>query len=202
MPPSPILTSDPDATSPLADEQASAEQLLSRVGSGDRAAFDVLYRSFSARVFGLASRILRSTSHAEEVAQEIFVEIWRRAARFDPARGSATSWILTMTHNRSIDRVRSTQAARDRDHANYTQSFSPDVDSVSEAVLHGEEQAQVRRCLVQLTAVQHQAVTLAYFGGHTYTEVAGILGAALPTVKTRIRDGLIRLRDCLTTAGQ
>jgi RNA polymerase sigma-70 factor (ECF subfamily) len=173
-----------------------------QVGVGDRAAFDMLYRTFSARVFGLASRILRSTSHAEEVAQEVFVEIWRRASRFDPARGSATSWILTMTHNRSIDRVRSTQAARDRDHADYTQSFRPDTDSVSEAVLDGEEQTQVRRCLAQLTAVQHQAVTLAYFGGHTYTEVAGILGAALPTVKTRIRDGLIRLRDCLTTADQ
>ena len=199
MPSQPMSSSDPDASPTLGGAVAvSVDELLGRVSGGDRAAFDLLYRAFSARVFGLAVRILRSTSHAEEVAQEIFLEVWRRASRFDPSRGSATSWILTMTHNRCVDRVRSTQASRNREQAESVQSFVPDTDTVSETVMLHEEQFRVRECLAQLSAVQHKAITLAYFGGHTYAEVADLLGAGLPTVKTRIRDGLIRLRDCMS----
>lgn len=180
---------------PLPD--ATSEELLGRVGRGDRPAFNLLYERFSARVFGLSLRILRSAEHAEEVAQEIFLEIWQRSNRFESARGSATSWILTMTHNRCVDRVRSTQASRVRDLKVSVASFSPDVDSVSEQAIQNDEQSQVRRCLDRLSPLQRSAIELAYFGGHTYTEVASRIQTPLPTVKTRIRDGLIRLRDCI-----
>ena len=180
-----------------ASEETSSEELLGAVSRGDRSAFNQLYERFSARVFGLSLRILRSAEHAEEVAQEIFLEIWQRAQRFESARGSATSWILTMTHHRCVDRVRSTQAARARDLKDSVAGFTPDIDSVSEQVIANDERSQVRDCLETLTPLQRSAIELAYFGGQTYNEVAAHINTPLPTVKTRIRDGLIRLRDCI-----
>ncbi len=180
--------------------ELSPEVLLDRVTTGDQAAFGALYERFSSRVFGLASRILRDTSQAEEVAQEIFLEIWQRAARFDRTRGSATSWIMTLTHGRSVDRVRQSQASRTRDVKSAVGSFDRDVDSVADVVVQQSDAAQVRDCLDTLTPLQRESITLAYFGGHTQREVGDLLGAALPTVKTRMRDGLIRLRDCMGVA--
>ena len=120
------------------------------------------------------------------------MEVWRTAARFDPARGSATAWILTLTHRRAVDRVRSAQAAADRD-TRYSATEPPGYDVVAEEVDRRLERQQVRRCLDGLTEVQREAITMAYYGGHTYREVATLLEVALPTV-----DGLIRLRDCLS----
>ncbi|SDP35500.1 RNA polymerase sigma-70 factor, ECF subfamily [Nakamurella panacisegetis] len=176
----------------------SAETLLLRVATGDRAAFSVLYGYFAARVFGLANRILRDPSHAEEVAQEIFLEIWQRAPRFDRSRGTAASWIMTITHGRSVDRVRHAQASRARDLRTTIANFDRDVDSVADSVIQEAEAAEVRECLDTLTPLQRESITLAYFGGHTQREVGELLGAALPTIKTRMRDGLIRMRDCLS----
>ncbi len=183
-----------------APEDLTPEVLLERVSTGDRSAFGALYERFSSRVFGLASRILRDTSQAEEVAQEIFLEIWQRASRFDRARGTATSWIMTLTHGRSVDRVRQSQASRTRDLKSAVGSFDRDVDSVADVVVQHSDAAQVRECLDTLTPLQRESITLAYFGGHTQREVGDMLGAALPTIKTRMRDGLIRLRDCMGVA--
>lgn len=174
-----------------------AEALLRAVARGDEAAFATLYDLVTPRVFGLVRRVLRDPAQAEEVAQDVLVEVWRTAARFDSAKGSATAWIFTIAHRRAVDRVRSEQAGADRvRRLAASEAQVPYDDVVEEATAHLEQQ-QVRRCLKGLTDLQREAITLAYYGGYTYREVAELLGAALPTVKTRMRDGLIRMRDCL-----
>jgi RNA polymerase sigma-70 factor, ECF subfamily len=194
------LTSSSSPGAPPTFDEDTPELLLERVSAGDQPAFTALYERFSARVFGLANRILRDPSQAEEVAQEIFLEIWRRASRFDRAKGTATSWIMTLTHGRSVDRVRSSQASRARDLKSTVENFDRDVDSVADSVLQNSDAAQVRDCLDALTPLQRESITLAYFGGHTQREIGEMLDAGLPTVKTRMRDGLIRLRDCMGVA--
>jgi RNA polymerase sigma-70 factor, ECF subfamily len=174
-----------------------ADALLRAVARGDEHAFGQLYDIVAPRVYGLARRILRDPAIAEEVAQEALVEVWRLAARYDPSRGSATSWIFTITHRRAVDRVRSEQASTDRVRRLAASSVESPYDEVVEQATAHLEQEQVRKCLQALTDLQREAVTLAYYGGYTYREVAELLSTALPTIKTRMRDGLIRLRDCL-----
>lgn len=174
---------------------AEPNDLLKRVARGDEAAFATLYDLVSGRIYGLVLRVVRDPAMAEEVAQEAAVEVWRGAARFDPAKGSAVSWMLTIAHRRAVDRVRSEQAASDRLRKAATSEVAYD-DVVEQATTRIERQ-QVRRCINGLTDLQREAVLLAYYRGYTYREVSEVLGTPLPTVKTRMRDGLIRLRDCL-----
>ncbi|GEL98501.1 ECF RNA polymerase sigma factor SigK [Cellulomonas terrae] len=180
-----------------ADAPRSAESLLSDVARGDDSAFAVLYDTLGRGVFGTCLGVLRDPDHAAEVAQEVWVEVWRTAARFDAGRGSARTWTLTLAHRRAVDRVRAVQAQRDRDQRVLDGSAEREFDVVADEVESALEQVRVRDCLGILTPTQKQAVVLAYYGGRTYREVADELAAPLPTVKTRIRDGLIRLRDCL-----
>jgi RNA polymerase sigma-70 factor (ECF subfamily) len=178
-----------------------ADELLRAVARGSEAAFAELYDLVAPRVYGLVLRVVRDPSQSEEVAQEALVEIWRTASRFDPHRGSATAWIFTIAHRRAVDRVRTEQAGADRMRRVAASSVDTPYDEVVEQATARLDRVQVRRCLDGLTELQRQAVTLAYYGGHTYREVAELLQTPVPTVKTRMRDGLIRLRDCIGVAG-
>ncbi len=172
-------------------------ELLKLSARGDEQAFARLYDATCARAHGLAVRVVRDPAQAEEVTQEAYLEVWRTASRFDPARGSAIGWLLTIVHRKSVDRVRSAEAASRRD-ATYHQENRPvDHDSTAEAVQASLEAHRVRGALASLTEVQRQALELAYFGGYTHTEVASMLDLPVGTAKTRIRDGLIRLRDTM-----
>lgn len=176
---------------------ARPEALLRDTALGRTDAFEELYRLFASRVYGISLRVVRDPGQAEEVAQEVFLEVWRRASRFDPARGSASAWLLALAHSRAVDRVRSAQAATDRETRAGRANLERDVDTVTETVEHRFERDAVRRCLGTLTELQQQSVTLAYYSGYTYPQVAELLSTSLSAVKTRMRDGLIRLRDCL-----
>ncbi len=177
--------------------QLTLEGLLGRVARGDGPAFELLYERVANSVFGVIRRVLRDPSQSEEVAQEVLLEVWRTATRFDEERGSASTWIHTMAHRRAVDRVRAAQASRDREQRAAQRDHEPPFDVVADRVEARLEHEQVRRCLEGLTGIQRESVALAYYGGNTYREVAELLDVPLGTVKTRMRDGLIRLRDCL-----
>ncbi|MFF5230527.1 sigma-70 family RNA polymerase sigma factor [Dactylosporangium sp. NPDC000521] len=185
---------------PAPQRRVDADELLSRVARGDERAFAELYDLLSPRVYGLIRRVLRDPAQSEEVAQEVMVEVWRNAGRFDGTRGSATAWVFTIAHRRAVDRVRAEQASSDRAQRVAARSVDTPFDDVVETATARIEQQQVRRCLDGLTDLQREAITLAYYNGNSYREVADLLGTALPTIKTRMRDGLIRMRDCLGVA--
>ena len=190
---------EPIRPAPEAAEQGgtSLDGLLTLVGRGDQAAFEAVYDRVAAPVFGLIRRVLRDSAQSEEVAQETLLEVWRAAARFDPARGSAVTWVMTIAHRRAVDRVRSETAAAEREARAASAAVPVLADEVAEAVESSLEAERVSRCLDGLTELQRESIRLAYYAGYTYPQVASALGVALGTVKTRIRDGLKRLRDCL-----
>ncbi|SFQ54448.1 RNA polymerase sigma-70 factor, ECF subfamily [Amycolatopsis arida] len=180
-----------------AAEADSVDQMLLRSARGDEAAFRHFYDAVIATVWGVVKHVLRDHAQSEEVTQEVLVEVWRTATRFDPARGSALAWVTTIAHRRAVDRVRAEQAASRREQAAADRSMPRPYDEVSEQAGIRLEQQQVRRCVQALTPLQRESVLLAYYRGYTYPEVATLLKVPLGTVKTRMRDGLIRLRDCL-----
>jgi RNA polymerase sigma-70 factor, ECF subfamily len=176
---------------------AHLAELLRRASRGDEGAFAEWYDATSARAFGLAVRVLRDRAQAEEVTQESYLDCWRHAARFDSAKGSAISWLLTIVHRKAVDRVRSAEAAGRRDAAYGQREMSVAHDETAEAAAASMEAARVRTALADLTTKQREAVELAFLGGYTHTEIAVMLDLPVGTAKTRIRDGLIRLRDAL-----
>ncbi|MGX1881999.1 sigma-70 family RNA polymerase sigma factor [Streptomyces sp. NPDC055287] len=181
----------------IASAPPDLPELLGRVARGDRDAFSQVYDAVCGPVLGLVRAVLRDPAQSEEVAQEVLIEVWRGAARFQPSRGSAMTWVLTLAHRRAVDRVRSAQASSDRERKAALLDRTPAFDEVTEEVESRLEREQVRRCLRTLTELQRQSVTLAYYRGLAYREVAELLAVPLGTVKTRLRDGLIRMRDCL-----
>lgn len=191
---------EPDLVRTAEDRAARAARLsglMHRVGAGEAEAFDELYDAVAPLVYGTTIKVLRDPDHASEVTQEVLVEIWKSASRFDPVGGSVTAWVATIAHRRAVDRVRSVQSQRERDERASTQDYTPPQDSVAEEAERNLERRQVLDCLGTLSELQRTAVYSAYYDGFTYREVAERAGAALPTVKSRIRDGLKRLRQCL-----
>jgi RNA polymerase sigma-70 factor, ECF subfamily len=171
--------------------------LLRAAARGDESAFSALYDATAPRLFGLVLRVVRDRAQSEEVTQEAYLEIWRHSARFDPRLGSALSWMMTIAHRKAVDRVRSAEASGRREERYEAATQATPYDATAEEAERSLDGQRVRRALHSLTEAQRGAVELAYFGGYTHTEVATLLGVPLGTAKTRIRDGLIRLRDTL-----
>ncbi|KAA0926565.1 MULTISPECIES: sigma-70 family RNA polymerase sigma factor [Rhodococcus] len=180
-----------------ADETDRLRRLMASVAQGDRAAFAELYDATSSRVYGMVLRVLRDPGYSEETAQEVFLQIWRAAPNYDPNQGSPLAWIMTLAHRRAVDRVRSEQSGTDREAAYGAVSHTPEHDEVLETVTQRLESEAVVACLDTLTDTQSESVRMAYYSGYTYREVAERLGVAVPTIKSRIRDGLIKLKTCL-----
>jgi RNA polymerase sigma-70 factor (ECF subfamily) len=169
--------------------------LIGAVALGDEQAYEAVYDQAAGWVLGAARRVLRDPAQAEEVMQEVLLEVWRTASRFDPQQGSAVAWVMTIAHRRAVDRVRSERSHASRELRAATATI--DYDDVTEKVEANLDRERVQRCLASLTELQRECVDLAYYSGYTYREVAELLDVPAGTVKTRMRDGLIRLRDCL-----
>ncbi len=189
----------PTAGAPAAGASPAPDlgALLRSAARGDQSAFATLYDATAGRVHGLVLRVVRDPAQSEEVTQEVFLEIWRTASRYDADRGSALAWLMTIAHRKAVDRVRSAEAATRRDLTYHQTNQSIEHDSTADAAHASLEARRVRAALGQLTEVQREAIELAYFGGYTHTEVAALLDLPVGTTKTRIRDGLIRLRDTI-----
>jgi RNA polymerase sigma-70 factor, ECF subfamily len=189
---------DPAAHGEAARPPVAGRDLAAQIGlvaRGDAAAFDAVYEQIAASVFGIVRRVIRDTAQSEEVTQDVLLEVWRTAAKFEARRGSAMAWVMTLAHRRAVDRVRSVQKESERERR--AASAHVPYDEVTEAVESSVERERVRRCLNALTELQRESVTLAYYAGYTYGQVASLLGVPTGTVKTRMRDALVRLRDCL-----
>ena len=178
-----------------ADARAELDGLLARVAGGDHVAFRELYDVFAPRIYGLIRRTLLDNGQTQEVTQDVFLEVWRSASRFDAARGSATSWIMMMAHGRAVDRVRACEASRDRDRRIGARDCEVNFDPVSEAGELSVESARVMVALACLTAAQRDAISMTYFEGLTGPEIAARLDIPVSTLKSRLREALIRLRD-------
>jgi RNA polymerase sigma-70 factor, ECF subfamily len=192
------MSNEPGLRLVHSDGRADIDVLLGRIARGDAQAFDALYDEISPAVYGLARRVVRDPVHAEDVTQEVFLDIWRQATRFDSSRGKGRTWILTIAHRRAVDAVRRSEAHKRQDHHGALDEVSHD--GPADAAIQADEHSSVRTCLETLSDLQLESVRLAYFNGYTYSEVATLLDKPLPTIKTRMRDGLIRLRDCLEGA--
>jgi RNA polymerase sigma-70 factor, ECF subfamily len=169
------------------------DELMRRVSLGDRDAFTTLYDDLAPQVFGLVRRVVCDPAQSEEVTQEVFVEVWRVAHRFERDRGTATTWVLTIAHRRAVDRVRSEQTQRDRVRALAQAPLVAPADDMASSL----DRRVVRDAMHSLTDLQRQSIELAYFRGLTQGQISELLDVPLGTIKTRIRDGLIRLRDAL-----
>ena len=180
-------------TDVVVDASPTVDALMVRVAAGDQQAFGELYDAVASRVFGAVLRLVIDRSQAEEVTQEVFLEIWQSAGVFDPNRGRAIGWIMTLAKRRAIDRIRSAQAAQDRDLRVGIREYRVE-DDVADAAEIAVESERVAVALERLPDAQRQAIALAYDGGLTHTEIAQLLSVPIGTVKTRLRDGMIRLR--------
>lgn len=169
---------------------------MARVAAGDQQAFAELYDHLAQPVFGVVHRVLRDAAQAEEVTQEAFVDVWRQAARFDPQLGSVHTWAVTIAHRRAVDRVRSEQSHLTRQELGGA-ALAPLGSGPEDSTLESEERQQARAAMAELTDVQREVLELAYYDGLTHVQIADRLGIALGTVKTRVRDGLIRLRTVM-----
>jgi RNA polymerase sigma-70 factor (ECF subfamily) len=177
--------------------ESNLDVLLRRVASQDTDAFAAFYDHTRARVFGLVNRVLRDPGYSEETTQDVYLQVWRNAAHFNPAAGSALAWLMTLAHRRAVDRVRAEQAATQRESRYGATTTEPAADVVADTAILRDERRQVAECLDALTDTQRECIELAYYGGLTYAQVSERLSANLATIKSRMRDALRGLRNCL-----
>ena len=182
-------------------ESVDLDSLLDGVRAGDKAAFSALYDAVAPQVLGLATHILRDQAQAEEVTQEVFVEVWQKAHTFDPARGSAKSWVLRLAKSRSIDRLRSWRSAQARDTEDFNRQLTTWVAPAEEEAAQRLESQELQELIDSIGEPHRSALMLAYFGEYTHQEIADATGVALGTAKTRVRDGLQKLRKAVTVKG-
>jgi RNA polymerase sigma-70 factor, ECF subfamily len=185
---------DPETVRQRADEAQRLAGLVARCAQGDREAFAGLYDALAPTVHGVCRRVMVDRGLAEETAQDVMVELWSKAGGYRPERGTVFAWAATVAHRRAVDRVRSEVSRRRREAALPEER---ELDGTDDALLREEDGRRVRECLETLTELESQAVVHAYYDGLSYAEVASRLASPLPTVKSRIRFGLIRLRGCL-----
>jgi RNA polymerase sigma-70 factor (ECF subfamily) len=183
----------------LQPEQAQSTdiQLLKAVARGDEQALATLYDQYRIILFGLLVRILNSREEAEDVLQEVFMQVWRRAADFDETRGKPFTWLVTLARSRAIDRLRSL-GARERVAVAATRDVQEETSDAASDAFRSEQRQLVTSALAQLPEEQKRPLVLAYFDGLTQSEIAEKLGAPLGTIKTRMRSGMIKLREVLT----
>lgn len=191
------MTSADATQSSIADDAEHLTALLIQTAKGDEVAFTDFYRLTSRRVYGLARRIIIDAEYSNETTQEVFLMVWEQARKYDPSTGSPLAWLMTITHRRAVDKVRSESRSARRELTWGQQEFETDYDHVAETVEDRLEAEHLIRCFRSMTVLQRESIHLAFYGCLTYREVAEQLGVPLPTVKTRIRDGLSRLRSCL-----
>lgn len=172
--------------------------LVARVTEGDGGALEALYSRYGRACYGLARRILVDEQLAQDAVQEVFLAVWRDASKFDASRGGFSTWLLTMTHHKSVDSVRREENLRKRrtteDALEHRESDAPQVDDAVWSLLRRE---RVREVLATLPDPQREALTLAYFGGYTQREIAGLTDTPLGTVKTRMLAGMRRMKESL-----
>jgi RNA polymerase sigma-70 factor (ECF subfamily) len=174
-------------------------ELLAAAATGDRTAFSALYDRTSSRIYGLAFRVVRDRQYAEEIVQEAYLQYWQKAGEYQPGRGSVITWMMTIAHRRAVDRVRSEELQQQRMSQYGAVSVETPRNIPLEVVVQTDEARTLRTCLGTLTELQRSCIEMSYFGGLTYPEVARHTDTPLPTIKSRIRDGLRRLRTCLRT---
>lgn len=190
-----------DRYTPAAEDTATyLAGLLQETGEGCHEAFTDFYRRTSRRVFGVVRRVVVDPGLSEEVTQEVFIVVWQDASKYDPSQGSPTAWLLTIAHRRAVDKVRSHQSSTNRDARWAAVSWTSPYDEVATSFIDRMEALQLMDSLAVLTPLQREAIVLAYFGPLTYREVAERLAKPLPTIKSRIRDGLKQLRGELEPA--
>ena len=181
---------------PSAEQRALEVALLARVRDGDASALSDLYGRFGGPLYSLAYQVVHDATAAEDVVQEVFMAVWRDAGRFDPAKGSPAGWLFALTRHKAIDLLRRETTARSRS-VDVDLTLEPASEDVEQEAWLGIRRDRTLESLGALSDLQREAVELAFFGGLTHVEVAERLGIPLGTAKTRIRSGLLRLRDLL-----
>jgi RNA polymerase sigma-70 factor (ECF subfamily) len=184
------------STSTAADERQRLIDALLRVREGSQPALAEVYKRTSAKLFGICLRILGDRSEAEDALQEVYVNVWRKAGSYDPGRASPISWLAAMARNRSIDRIRSS-GRRNQEPIELASEIADTSASAPELIEQGQESARLQNCLGELEQRQRQAIRAAFFDGHTYSELAERSEVPLGTMKSWVRRGLLRLKECL-----
>ncbi|OFS26993.1 RNA polymerase subunit sigma [Brevibacterium sp. HMSC07C04] len=182
-------------------ESVDPDRLLESVRAGDKVAFAELYDVLAPQILGLTTHILRDRAQVEEVTQEVFVEVWLSAHTFDPHRGSAKSWVLRLAKSRAIDRLRSWRSSQARDTDDFNSQLTTWVAAAEDEAQQRLESEELQELIDSIGEPHRSALMLAYFGELTHQEIADATGVALGTAKTRVRDGLQKLRKAVSLKG-